>query len=164
MILAEPSPSQGDLHFSLLGFPVRINPWFSLVRRFWAILRRDPVRVFFMWVVAVLFCILLHELGHAVVMRVYGYRPSIVLYSFGGLAIPHRGHYSVRRPGPWGDMLISFAGPASGFILAAALAVPLHYLGGYPLSLRPRVLSRRRARRVRSQSLLDRIPAGCSSD
>ena len=79
-----------------------------------------------------LLCILLHELGHAVVMRAYGFYPSIVLYSFGGLAIPHSGRIGVRRPGPWGDMLISFAGPASGFLLAAVLAMGLHYLGGYP--------------------------------
>ena len=101
-----------------------------------------------MWVVAMLLCILLHELGHAVVMQAYGYRPSIVLYSFGGLAIPHSGRYGVRRPGPWGDMLIAFAGPASGFILAAVLALGLHYLGNSLLArLRPRVLLPRRARR-----------------
>lgn len=99
MILAEPSPSQGDLHFSLLGFPVRINPWFWLVSAFLAS-SRDPVRVG-LWILAVLLCILLHELGHAIVMRAYGYRPSIVLYSFGGLAIPHPGSYGIRRPGPW---------------------------------------------------------------
>ena len=34
----------------------------------------------------------------------------------GGLAIPHAGRNSIRRPGPWGQMLISFAGPASGLI------------------------------------------------
>ena len=87
-----------------------------------------------MWVVAVVLCILLHELGHAMVMRTYGYCPSIVLYSFGGLAIPHPGP-RVRRPGPWGEMLIAIAGPASGFILAAVLALGLHYLGGYPLMI-----------------------------
>ena len=120
MILAEPSPSQGDLHFSLLGFPVRIHPWFWLVALLLSDLRDEPVHVV-LWVVAMLLCILLHELGHAVVMQAYGYRPSIVLYSFGGLAIPHPGRAGVRRPGPWGEMLIAFAGPASGFILAAVL-------------------------------------------
>ena len=100
MILAEPPPSQGDLHFSLLGFPVRIHPYFWLVGLMLGFALRDPVLVV-MWVVAMLLCILLHELGHAVVMQAYGFRPSIVLYSFGGLAIPH-GRYGVRRPGPLG--------------------------------------------------------------
>lgn len=132
MLLAEPSPSQGDLHFSLLGFPVRIHPMFWLSALLLSNLHDEPVNVLF-WVLAMVLCILLHELGHAVVMRAYGFRASIVLYSFGGLAIPHPGRYGVRRPGPWGDMLIAFAGPAAGFLLAAVLALGLHYLGGYPL-------------------------------
>lgn len=139
MILAEPPPSQGDLHFSLLGYPVRIHPWFWLVAVMMGLNRQDPLLVG-LWVAAMLFCILLHELGHAVVMRAYGFAPSIVLYSFGGLAIPHAGRTSVRRPGPWGQILISFAGPASGFILAAVLVLGLHYLADYPLEFYLRVV------------------------
>ena len=134
MILSEPSPSQGDLHFDLLGFPVRIHPFFWLAAVFLGFSLRDPILVG-LWVVAVLLCILLHELGHALVMRAYGYGASIVLYTFGGLAIPHPGRYGARRPGPWGDMLIAFAGPASGFVLAAVLTLGLHYLGGYPVRI-----------------------------
>ena len=130
MFLAEPSPSQGDLHFNLFGFPVRIHPLFWLTAVFLGSSDKDPLLVA-MWVVAVLLCILLHELGHAVVMEYFGFRPSIVLYGFGGMAIPHPGRYGARRPGPWGDMLIAFAGPASGFILAAILAFILHFLFGY---------------------------------
>jgi Zn-dependent protease len=134
VILAEPPPSQGDLHFSLLGFPVRIHPLFWLAALFLGYSLRDPIFVA-LWIVAMVLCILLHELGHALVMQSYGYCPSIVLYSFGGLAIPHGGGYDVRRPGPWGNMLIAFAGPASGFILAAVLALGLHYLGGYDVTI-----------------------------
>ncbi len=133
MILAEPPPSQGDLHFSLLGFPVRIHPMFWLSAILLSGLDSKPI-VVILWVAAMILCILLHELGHAVVMQVYGYCPSIVLYSFGGLAIPHPGRNGVRRPGPWGDMLIAFAGPASGFLLAAVLTLGLHYLG-YPVTI-----------------------------
>ena len=95
MILAEPPPSQGDLHFALLGFPVRIHPMVLAVGAVAGIWAEDPILVA-IWVVAMVLCILLHELGHAVVMQAYGYRPSIVLYSFGGLAIPHPG--PLRRP------------------------------------------------------------------
>jgi stage IV sporulation protein FB len=132
VFLSEPSSHEWDVHFSLLGYPVRIHPMFWVVMLIFGPLRSAPVNNL-LWVVAVLFCILLHELGHAVVMKYYGFYPSIVLYSFGGLAIPHRGTSSARRPGPWGDMLIAFAGPASGFILAAILVVGLHYLGRYPV-------------------------------
>jgi Zn-dependent protease len=62
------------------------------------------------------------------------------LYSFGGLTIPHPGPNGARRPGPWGEMLISIAGPASGFILAAVLALGLNYLGGYPVGFVLRVV------------------------
>ncbi|MEI8376196.1 MAG: site-2 protease family protein [Planctomycetota bacterium] len=138
MILAEPPPSQGDLHFSLLGFPVRIHPMFWLSAILLSNLSEKPIFVL-LWVAAMILCILLHELGHAVVMRAYGYRPSIVLYSFGGLAIPHPGRNGVRRPGPLGDMLIAFAGPASGFLLAAVLTLGL-YLGGYQVEIFMRVV------------------------
>ena len=134
MFLAEPPTTKGDLHFSLLGYPVRIHPYFWLMAAMMGGLDQ-PAIYCVLWVAAVLVCILLHELGHAVVMKFYGYYPSIVLYSFGGLAIPHRGAYSVRQPGPWGDMLIAFAGPASGFILAAVLALGLRYVGGYDVTI-----------------------------
>jgi Zn-dependent protease len=132
VLLAEPPPSQGDFHFSLLGFPVRIHPFFWLMTIMLVLGQKDIPPVYFItWVVAVVLCILLHELGHALVMRAYGYEASIVLYSFGGLAIPRGRRYGFREPGPWGQILISLAGPASGFILAAVLALGLRYLGGY---------------------------------
>jgi len=139
VILAEPPLSQGDLHFTLLGYPVRIHPFFWLVALMMGMNLQDPILIG-IWVLAMVVCILLHEMGHAVVMQAYGFTPSIVLYSFGGLAIPHASRYGVRRVGPWGQMLISFAGPASGFILAAVLVLTLHYLAGYPLEFYFRVV------------------------
>ncbi len=62
-------------------------------------------------------------------MRAYGYTASIVLYSFGGLAIPRSRGYGFREPGPWGQLLICLAGPASGFLLAAVLGFGLRSLG-----------------------------------
>jgi stage IV sporulation protein FB len=131
VFLAEPPPSQGDIRFTLLGFPVRIHPFFWLTTLLLGMSGdKDPLH-FLMWVAAVLLCILLHELGHALVMRAYGYDASIVLHSFGGLAIPRAGRVGFRQPGPVGQILISLAGPASGFILAALLVLGLHYVGGY---------------------------------
>ncbi len=132
VILAEPPPSQGDIHFSLLGFPVRIHPFFWLMTLMLGLSGRSTDPIFFLsWVVAVTLCILLHELGHAVVMREFGYDASIVLYSFGGLAIPRGRRMGTREPGAWAQILILLAGPGSGFILALLLVVALHYLGGY---------------------------------
>ena len=134
MFLAEPPPSQGDIHFSLLGFPVRIHPFFWLITAMMGLSgggeKVDPI-YFLSWVVAVTLCILLHELGHAVFMRELGYEASIVLYSFGGLAIPRGRRAGSREPGAWGHIVILLAGPGSGFMLSALLVLVLHYLGGY---------------------------------
>ena len=40
------------------------------------------------WTGAVLVSIVIHELGHAIAFRYYGIASDIVLYQFGGLAIP----------------------------------------------------------------------------
>jgi Zn-dependent protease len=120
-MFAEPPRTQADLCFSLLGFPVRIHPLFWLVaivlgQGYWS-----PPEMALLWVAGVLLCILLHELGHAAVLRAYGFRPWIVLHGFGGLTIHGPGDALARRPGPWGQILISAAGPAAGFLLAALI-------------------------------------------
>jgi Zn-dependent protease len=120
MMLSEPPRTQGDLNFSLLGFSVRIHPLFWLVTVLLGPLQSDPM-LMLLWVPAVLLCILLHELGHAVAMRFYGFRPWIVLHGFGGLTGYGPSDLSARRPGPGGHILISAAGPATGFLLAAVL-------------------------------------------
>ena len=135
MILAEPSPSQGDLHFSLLGFP-GADPSLFLADGAVAgvsLRRSGSSSPCGLWPCCCAFSCT--SWGTRWSCGPMDFDPSIVLYSFGGLAIPHPGRYGVRRPGPWGDMLIAFAGPASGFILAAVLVLGLHYLGGYPVSI-----------------------------
>ncbi|MGA2065284.1 MAG: hypothetical protein ABSG86_09950 [Thermoguttaceae bacterium] len=120
-MFSEPPRTQADLCFPLLGFPVRIHPLFWLVtvllgQGYW-----KPPEMAVLWVAGVLLCILVHELGHAVVLRWSGFRPWIVLHGFGGLTIHAPGEAGAREPGPWGQILISAAGPAAGFLLAAAI-------------------------------------------
>ena len=43
------------------------------------------------------------------------------------------GQPAFAGPARRGNILIAFAGPASGFILAVVLLVGLHYLGGFPI-------------------------------
>jgi stage IV sporulation protein FB len=145
-MLGEPAPTQYDLKFWLFGIPVRIDPWFWLVALILGYSSRDPVALA-SWVLAVFVSILIHELGHAFVMRAYGFRPWIVLYGMGGLTCRDTG-YAYRSKGndSLGQILISFAGPAAGFLLAAVLV--LAFLGagyggqlslGGPLGLTPGV-------------------------
>jgi Zn-dependent protease len=129
-MLGEPAPSQGDIHFNLFGIPIRIHPFFWLVA---AILgaRNSGVPEILIWVVAVFISILVHELGHALVINAYGFHPWIVLYGMGGLACHDpRERYDSKANSTLGQISISFAGPAAGFLLAAVLVTVL-YKAGY---------------------------------
>jgi Zn-dependent protease len=76
------------------------------------------------WVLAVFVSILLHEMGHALVIRSYGWRPWITLHAFGGLASYQPTHYR-----PQTQLVISAAGPVAGFLLAALLYALLEATG-----------------------------------
>jgi Zn-dependent protease len=117
MLLSEPSSTQADLHFRVFGIPVRVHPLFWLVSLLLGMGggEADPLETL-VWVVVVFVSILVHELGHAFTQRAYGGRPWITLYSFGGLASCDDCDRSPRA-----QILISLAGPAAGFVLAALL-------------------------------------------
>jgi len=125
----EPPPTQADLHFSLLGIPVRIHPFFWLVTLLLGYNLNDA-RSVLIWIAAVFPSILVHELGHALAMRVYGLRPRIVLYGMGGLTGYDSGDFARSRVfDTLGQVFLSAAGPAAGFLLAAALALGLATVG-----------------------------------
>ena len=118
-MLSEPGPTQGDIHFSLFGFPVRIHPMFWLTGLFLGLGLEDP-KLVLLWILAMVPSILVHELGHALLMRRFGSRPHIVLYGLGGLAVPDGYRFAPRRGA---RVLISLAGPIAGFLLAAAVTL-----------------------------------------
>jgi Zn-dependent protease len=139
MLLGEPPPTQADLRFRLFGFPVRVHPFFWVVSLLLGMggfrsEKADP-KVVLIWVVVVFISILVHELGHAFLQRFFGGHPWITLYSFGGLASCNDCDRSPRS-----QIIISFAGPVAGFILAGLIVAVLHLLGhleGFRLSLDP---------------------------
>ncbi|HJL15119.1 MAG TPA: hypothetical protein RMH99_05655 [Sandaracinaceae bacterium LLY-WYZ-13_1] len=103
-------------HFSVLGFPVRITPFFFLVVLFlgapmgqqWT---AEVLGKLAIWLVVVPVAILWHELGHALVMRRYGYTPSIVLHGLGGFTTWGKGP---AQPRPAQRVWVSLAGPLAG--------------------------------------------------
>jgi len=111
------APTEFDLRFSVFGIPVRVHPGFWLIAALMgANTLSNPALgppYLFVWIFCLFFSILIHELGHALLARLYGWPPEIVLYHFGGLAMfrPGRG-FSTSR-----SILISFAGPGAGFLL-----------------------------------------------
>lgn len=105
-------PTSLDLRFSLVGIPVRVHPAFWVVSAIMGSRLNDP-RLVVVWVGCVFVSILVHEMGHALTARFFGWPPDVLLYHFGGLAMyqPTWGFTTSR------SILISFAGPAAGFLL-----------------------------------------------
>lgn len=68
------------------------------------------------YILALFFSVLLHELGHVAVSRRYGIRTAeVVLYPIGGVAKLE------RTPKPKEELWIALAGPAVNLLIAAAL-------------------------------------------
>ncbi len=125
MIFSEPQRTPYDLHFVLLGVPVRVHPMFWLVSLLFGLngARHDPTLVL-VWVLAVFVSILVHEMGHALTVRWCGYQPWVTLYGMGGLA-----SYQPGPRNPRNRILILLAGPGAGFLLAAVIVLLIRVMG-----------------------------------
>jgi stage IV sporulation protein FB len=117
-----PPRSRGELRFRLLGTPIRVQPWFWLSILMMSGTQNTTLAL--MWLAVCFVSILAHELGHVFAFRTFGQQAEVVLYGFGGLAIPQRNvpMSTLQR------VVISVAGPAAGFALAIAVtAVAVSY-------------------------------------
>jgi Zn-dependent protease len=129
VLLGEPPQTQYDLHFSLFGIPVRVHPFFWVIAILLGFSAGELIDLL-VWVIAMFLAILVHELGHALVMRRYGFSPRIILYGMGGLASSGPAQvYGSAGNSSRAQILISAAGPGAGFLLAALL-IALLALGG----------------------------------
>ena len=134
MLLGEPARTEYDWNFQLLGIPIRVSPWFwALAALLGLQATSNDFPLLLMWVLAVLLSIVVHELGHSLCFRYYRIHSHIVLYHFGGLAIPDSfqasmGYGGRSRPGQ--QLAIAAAGPAAQLGLALLVIVLLR-LGGY---------------------------------
>lgn len=115
-MLVEPERTPYDLRFRALRFPVRVHPWFWIVAALMGsnVLQAFGAEYLLVWVVVVFVSILVHELGHALAFRRFGVGAEVVLYAFGGLAIPWT-HVAGRGR----RIVVSLAGPGAGFVLCA---------------------------------------------
>jgi Zn-dependent protease len=116
VILSEPPRTRYDLNFDLIGIPVRVHPLFWLVAVILGARGNDEPKQLLLWVATVFVSILIHELGHALAARWYGWEPWITLHGFGGLASYRPTHRTATS-----QILISLAGPAAGFLFATIL-------------------------------------------
>ncbi|MCA1827007.1 MAG: site-2 protease family protein [Myxococcales bacterium] len=102
------------LNFRVGPFPVRVYPWFFLS----AVLLGGDFGFgwqMLAWIFVVFLSVLVHEMGHAVVGRVFGGHPEIHLQAFGGVTFPQ----FRDRPGPGRQFILSVAGPIAGLMLGA---------------------------------------------
>jgi membrane-associated protease RseP (regulator of RpoE activity) len=103
------------LRFSVFGFPVTVHWMFWVMTAVLggALDAKSPQQWqgLLLWVVAAFASILIHELGHTFMQRRFGARAQILLYAFGGLAIPDRGFTRQQH------IVVSLAGPAVQILL-----------------------------------------------
>lgn len=114
-MFAEPERTTYDLSFRLFGFSVRVHPLFwlgaVLLGAFW-LQQPGGTLYILVWIAAVFVSILVHEFGHALAFWWFGTGSHIVLYIFGGLAVPWS-----AVGGKWRRALVALAGPFAGFAL-----------------------------------------------
>jgi Zn-dependent protease len=95
----------------IFGIPVKVDITFLLVGAMLASSRlKEPVFLV-EWLFVIFISILIHELGHAFVCRVFGLSPQIQLYAMGGLT----SWSNNTRISPQKNIAISLAGPFAGF-------------------------------------------------
>ncbi|HUP49672.1 MAG TPA: M50 family metallopeptidase [Thermoanaerobaculia bacterium] len=102
---------------SIRGTTITLDFSFLFIVALFVITSYNPnigIHYALLWIPVLFLSILLHELAHAGMIGLFGFGSSqIVLGGMGGVTINR------RQARPWQDMLISLAGPASSFALAA---------------------------------------------
>lgn len=109
--------SEQKPHLTLAGIPIRVEWSFWLI----AVLLGYRAREGWLlaaWVAIVLVSILVHELGHAVALRVFKQRPHVVLHAFGGVTYGSSAYRSRAQ-----SIIVSAAGPLTA---VALLGVPAY--------------------------------------
>ena len=133
LLFQVPPPTRYDLNFSVAGIPIRVHPLFWVISFLFGFSANNLLYTF-IWVLAIFLSVLVHELGHAFAFRRYGLRSSIVLHFAGGLTVPE----SVSWGSTWAnvalspreEIVVSLAGPFSGFLLATLLVGGVVVSGG----------------------------------
>lgn len=115
------------IRFSIFGIPVRVDPWFWITMAFigsgMAGNRQDWFVLLLVFIFAAFLSILIHELGHALMIRKYGLSTAITLQAFGGFATYPAGHLNRKQ-----SFLVTAAGPAVQFAFGVSLIVLSRFL------------------------------------
>lgn len=103
----------------ILRIPIKVEVSFFVLVIFLGLSRARDLTLIVEWVAVVFVSVLVHEFGHALTGRAFGLEPEIRLYQMGGLT-SWRAETDVT---PLRHVLISLAGPFTGFFLGACVFV-----------------------------------------
>lgn len=118
-----PQSDRGTWSFRLFGTEVHVKIWF-----WFTILLLGGGRSLggaAVWLGVCFVSILLHEMGHVRAFRFFRRDAEVVLYGFGGMAIPRSDVY-----GSFPRTVVALAGPMAGFCLAALTLAVVKVGGG----------------------------------
>ena len=110
------------LQFSILGIPVRVEPWFWITMAFIGgglhAANSTDILLVLVFVFAAFLSIMIHELGHALTIRKYGQPTAITLQAFGGYASFPAGKLDRKQ-----SFVVTAAGPVLQFVFGVLLIV-----------------------------------------
>ncbi|MEC8614770.1 MAG: site-2 protease family protein [Verrucomicrobiota bacterium] len=110
------------IQFSILGIPVRVEPWFWITMAFIGgglhAANSTDILLVLVFVFAGFLSIMIHELGHALTIRKYGLPAAITLRAFGGYASFPAGKLDRKQ-----SFVVTAAGPALQFVFGVLLIV-----------------------------------------
>ena len=110
------------IQFSILGIPVRVEPWFWITMAFIGgglhVVNSTDILLVLVFVFAGFLSIMIHELGHALTIRKYGLPAAITLRAFGGYASFPEGKLDRKQ-----SFVVTAAGPALQFVFGVLLIV-----------------------------------------
>ena len=110
------------IQFSILGIPVRVEPWFWITMAFIGgglhAVNSTDILLVLVFVFAGFLSIIIHELGHALTIRKYGLPAAITLRAFGGYASFPAGKLDRKQ-----SFVVTAAGPALQFVFGVLLIV-----------------------------------------
>ena len=110
------------LQFSILGIPVRVEPWFWITMAFIGgglhATNSTDILLVLVFVFAGFLSIMIHELGHALTIRIYGLPAAITLQAFGGYASFPVGKLDRKQ-----SFVVTAAGPVLQFVFGVLLIV-----------------------------------------
>ena len=110
------------IQFSILGIPVRVEPWFWITMAFIGgglhAANSTDILLVLVFVFAAFLSIMIHELGHALTIRKYGQPAAITLQAFGGYASFPAGKLDRKQ-----SFVVTAAGPVLQFVFGVLLIV-----------------------------------------